>query len=154
MNTLYYGDNLDILRRYVKDESVDLVYLDPPFKSNHNYNVLFQELDGERSQAQMKAFKDTWVWDDEARRTYESVVEGGGKVAQVMIALHTFLGASDMLAYIAMMAPRLVDLRRVLKSTGTLFLHCDPTASHYLKLVLDSIFGPKRFLNEICWKRS
>ena len=154
MNTLYYGDNLDILRRYVKDESVDLVYLDPPFKSNQNYNVLFQELDGERSQAQMKAFKDTWVWDDEARRTYESVVEGGGKVAQVMIALHTFLGASDMLAYIAMMAPRLVDLRRVLKSTGTLFLHCDPTASHYLKLVLDSIFGPKRFLNEICWKRS
>ena len=154
MNTLYYGDNLDILRRYVKDETVDLVYLDPPFKSNQNYNVLFQELDGTRSKAQMKAFKDTWIWDDEARRAYESTVEGGGKVASVMLALHTFLGASDMLAYLAMMAPRFVELRRVLKPTGTLFLHCDPTASHYLKLILDSVFGPKRFLNEISWKRS
>ena len=154
MNTLYYGDNLDILRRYVKDESVDLVYLDPPFKSNQNYNVLFQELDGTRSKAQMKAFKDTWIWDDEARRQYEQTVESGGAVSNVMQALHTFLGASDMLAYLAMMAPRLVELRRALKPTGTLFLHCDPTASHYLKLILDSIFGPKRFLNEISWKRS
>jgi DNA modification methylase len=154
VNTLYYGDNLDILRRYIKDESADLVYLDPPFKSNQNYNVLFQELDGTRSNAQMKAFKDTWIWDDEARRVYEHVVESGGAVASVMLALHTFLGASDMLAYLAMMAPRLVELRRALKPTGTLFLHCDPTASHYLKLILDSVFGPKRFLNEISWKRS
>jgi DNA modification methylase len=154
LNTLYYGDNLEILRRYVRDESADLVYLDPPFKSNQNYNVLFQELDGTRSKAQMKAFKDTWVWDDEARRAYEETVESGGAVANVMLALHTFLGASDMLAYLAMMAPRLVETRRVLKPTGTLFLHCDPTASHYLKLILDSVFGPKRFLNEISWKRS
>ena len=154
LNTLYYGDNLDILRRYVKDETVDLVYLDPPFKSNQNYNVLFEELDGTRSKAQMKAFKDTWVWDDEARAVYEQTVEAGGPVANVMLAFHTFLGPSDMLAYLAMMAPRLVELRRVLKPTGTLLLHCDPTASHYLKLMLDAIFGPKRFLNEISWKRS
>ncbi len=132
----------------------DGIYLDPPFKSNQNYNVLFQELDGTRSQAQMKAFKDTWVWDDEARRVYEEIVEAGGAVAKVMLALHTFLGASDMLAYLAMMAPRLVELRGALKPTGTLLLHCDPTASHYLKLILDSVFGPKRFLNEIIWKRS
>jgi DNA modification methylase len=154
LNTLYYGDNLDILKRYVKDEAVDLVYLDPPFKSNQNYNVLFQELDGTRSKAQMKAFEDTWVWDDEARRSYEIIVEAGCKVADVMLAFHTFLGASDMLAYLAMMAPRLVELRRVLKPTGTLLLHCDPTASHYLKMILDSVFGPKRFLNEIVWRRS
>jgi DNA modification methylase len=154
LNTLYYGDNLDILRRYVKDESVDLVYLDPPFNSNQNYNVLFQELDGARSKAPMKAFKDTWIWDEEARRTYETTVEAGDKLADVMLAFHTFLGASDMLAYLAMMAPRLGELRRVLKPAGTLFLHCDATASHYLKLMLDAIFGPKRFLNEIVWKRS
>lgn len=154
MNTLYYGDNIDILRRYVKDDSVDLVYLDPPFKSNQNYNVLFQELDGTRSKAQMKAFKDTWVWDDEARRVYEETVEAGGPVASVILSLHTFLGPTDMLAYLAMMAPRLSALRRKLKPTGTLLLHCDPTASHYLKLILDAIFGPKRFLNEIIWKRS
>jgi DNA modification methylase len=154
LDILYYGDNLDILKRYVKDETVDLVYLDPPFKSNQNYNVLFQELDGTRSKAQIKAFKDTWVWDDEARRAYEIIVESGGKVADAMLALHTFLGASDMLAYLAMMAPRLVELRRALKPTGTIFLHCDPTASHYLKMILDSVFGPKRFLNEIAWRRS
>lgn len=154
MNTLYYGDNLDILRRYIKDETADLIYLDPPFKSNQNYNVLFQELDGTRSKAQMKAFKDTWVWDDEARRQYEETVESGGPVANVMLALHTFLGASDMLAYLAMMAPRLAELRRALKPTGTLFLHCDPAASHHLKLILDAVFSPKRFLNEIVWKRS
>ena len=131
-NQLYYGDNLDILRRYVDDESVDLVYLDPPFNSNANYNVLFAERDGAQAAAQIKAFGDTWRWDEGAARAYENVVEAGGRVSQAMQAFRAFLGESDMLAYLAMMAPRLVELRRTLKSTGSLYLHCDPTASHYL----------------------
>ncbi len=153
-NLLYYGDNLDVLRRHVKDETVHLIYLDPPFKSNQDYNVLFAEQDGTRSAAQIKAFEDTWRWDQEAARAYQEVVEAGGKVSQAMQAFRRFLGESDMLAYLSMMAPRLVELHRVLKSTGTLYLHCDPTASHYLKFLLDGVFGPKRFLNEITWKRS
>jgi DNA modification methylase len=152
-NVLYYGDNLDVLRRHVKDESVDLVYLDPPFNSNANYNVLFSE-HGEKSAAQVRAFEDTWVWDTTARAAYEETVEAGGKVAEAIRAFRTMLGASDMLAYLAMMAPRLVELRRVLKATGSLYLHCDPTASHYLKLLLDSIFGPTHFRSEIVWKRT
>ena len=153
-NQLYYGDNLDVLRRYVADESVDLVYLDPPFNSNANYNVLFAERDGTQAAAQIKAFEDTWHWDENAARSYQDVVEHGGDVSQAMQAFRTFLGESDMLAYLAMMAPRLVELRRVLKSTGSLWLHCDPTASHYLKMLLDSIFDPRRLLNEVTWKRS
>ena len=153
-NQLYYGDNLDVLRRYVADESVDLVYLDPPFNSNANYNVLFAERDGTQAAAQIKAFEDTWHWDENAARSYQDVVEHGGGVSQAMQAFRTFLGESDMLAYLAMMAPRLVELRRVLKSTGSLWLHCDPTASHYLKMLLDSIFDPRRLLNEVTWKRS
>ncbi|CAN5802614.1 site-specific DNA-methyltransferase [soil metagenome] len=152
-NTLYYGDNLDVLRRHVKDESVDLVYLDPPFNSNANYNVLFAE-HGEKAAAQVKAFTDTWEWNTEARAAYEEVVESGGRVAEAMRAFRTLLGASDMLAYLSMMAPRLVELRRVLRPTGSLYLHCDPTASHYLKLLLDGIFGPQSFRNEIAWKRT
>ena len=154
MNHLYYGDNLDVLRRYIPDESVDLVYLDPPFNSNANYNVLFAERDGTQAAAQIMAFEDTWRWDDGAARTYEDVVEAGGRVSQAMQAFRTFLGESDMLAYLAMMAPRLVDLRRVLKQTGSLYLHCDPTASHYLKMLLDAVFGPAQFKNEIIWKRT
>jgi DNA modification methylase len=154
VNTLYYGDNLDVLRRYVADETVDLVYLDPPFKSNQDYNVLFAEQDGSRAAAQIKAFEDTWRWDQAAAAAYEEVVEGGGRVSQVMQAFRTFLGESDMLAYLAMMAPRLMELRRVLKATGSIYLHCDPTASHYLKMLMDSVFGPSRFLNEIIWKRT
>ena len=126
-NRLFYGDNLDVLRLHVLDESVDLVYLDPPFNSNANYNVLFAERDGTRAAAQIKAFEDTWRWDQGAARAYEEVVEAGGRVSQAMQALRTFLGESDMLAYLAMMAPRLVELRRVLKPTGSLYLHCDPT---------------------------
>lgn len=152
-NALYYGDNLDVLRRYVPDESVDLVYLDPPFKSNQDYNVLFAEKSGTRSSAQIHAFEDTWQWDTSAAEAYRSVVESGGTVAQALIAFRTLLGESDMLAYLAMMAPRLVELRRVLKGTGSLYLHCDQTASHYLKLLLDSVFGPTNFRNEIIWKR-
>lgn len=154
MNTLYYGDNLDILRRYIKDETVDLIYLDPPFKSNQDYNVLFKEESGERAAAQILAFEDTWHWDTSASAAYEEMVTAGGKVSQVMQAFYTFLGGNDMMAYLAMMAPRLVELRRVLKSTGSIYLHCDPTASHYLKLLMDAIFGAENLRNEIVWKRS
>jgi DNA modification methylase len=153
-NKLYYGDNLDVLRRYVKDESVDLVYLDPPFNSRQDYNVLFAEKDGTRAAAQIMAFEDTWEWNQESSHVYEEIVEGGGTVAEVMIAFHTFLRGSDMMAYLAMMAPRLVELQRVLKATGSIYLHCDPTASHYLKMLMDAIFGPQYFRNEIIWKRT
>jgi DNA modification methylase len=151
---LYYGDNLDVLRRYVEDESADLVYLDPPFNSNASYNVLFAEQDGSRSAAQIKAFEDTWRWDQAAAAAYEETVESGGRASQAMRAFRTVLGDSNMLAYLAMMAPRLIELRRVLKRTGSLYLHCDPTASHYLKLLLDATFGPKQFRSEIIWRRS
>jgi DNA modification methylase len=154
MNRLYYGDNLEVLRRHVDDQSVDLVYLDPPFNSNANYNVLFAEKDGTRAASQIKAFEDTWHWDEDAARAYEEVVESGGRTAEAMRAFRTFLGESDMMAYLAMMAPRLAELHRVLKPTGSLYLHCDPTASHYLKLLLDAVFGPQRFRNEIIWKRT
>ena len=150
-NTLYYGDNLDVLRRHVADESVDLVYLDPPFNSNATYNVLFAERNGSRAAAQIKAFEDTWEWDEAAAKAYEETVEAGGLVSRAMQAFRTFLGDSDMLAYLAMMAPRLVELRRVLKPTGSVYLHCDPTASHYLKMLMDAVFGPENFLNEIVW---
>lgn len=153
-NLLYYGDNLDILRRHIRGETIDLVYLDPPFKSDQNYNVLFREQDGTRSRAQIKAFEDTWRWDQGAAEAYQEVVETGGRVAQVMQAFRMFLGESDMLAYLAMMAPRLVELHRVLKPTGSIYLHCDPTASHYLKLLMDAIFGPANFRNEIVWRRT
>jgi DNA modification methylase len=153
LNTLYYGDNLDVLRRHVKDESVDLVYLDPPFNSNANYNVLFAE-HGEKAAAQVQAFTDTWEWNTEARLSYEETVEAGGKVADTLRAFRTMAPQSDMLAYLSMMAPRLVELRRVLKPTGSLYLHCDPTASHYLKLLLDAVFGPQNFRSEIIWKRT
>ena len=137
-----------------EDESADLIYLDPPFNSNQTYNVLFQEKDGSQSASQIKAFGDTWHWDETAARSYEETVEAGGQVAEAMQAFRKLLGTNDMLAYMSMMAPRLVELRRVLKPTGSLYLHCDPTASHYLKLLLDSIFGPKRFQNEIVWQRT
>jgi adenine specific DNA methylase Mod len=153
-NQLYYGDNLEVLRRYVRDESVDLVYLDPPFNSRQDYNVLFAEKDGSRSSSQIHAFEDTWEWNHDSQRAYEEIVEAGGRVADAMRAFHTFLGNSDMMAYLAMMAPRLVELRRVLKETGSIYLHCDPTASHYLKILMDAVFGPQFFQNEIIWKRT
>ncbi len=152
--TLYYGDNLDILRRYLKDETVDLVYLDPPFNSNATYNVLFAEQNGTQAAAQIKAFEDTWRWDLEAAREYEETVEAGGGVADALMAFRTLLGESNMLAYLSMMAPRLVELRRVLKPTGSIYLHCDPTASHYLKLLMDAVFGPENFRADITWQRT
>lgn len=151
---LYYGDNLDILRRYVTDGSVDLIYLDPPFNSARNFNVLFAEQDGTRAAAQIKVFEDTWQWDATAAAAYEEVVERGGKPSQMLQAFRRFLGDNDMLAYLSMMAPRLIELRRVLKTTGSIYLHCDPTASHYLKLMMDAVFGPDKFRTEIIWKRS
>src|SRR5665647_2991146 len=152
-NTLYYGDNLDILRRYVADESVDLVYLDPPFNSNANYNVLFKEHSGEQAASQIRAFEDTWTWSMEAELALEAMIVEGGQVSVAMQALRKLLGTSNMMAYLAMMAPRLVELRRVLKPTGSIYLHCDPTASHYLKLLMDAVFGPENYVNEITWKR-
>lgn len=153
-NTLYYGDNLDIMRRYIKDEIVDLVYLDPPFNSNQNYNVLFKEKDGARAASQIRAFEDTWTWDIEDEEVYAELVLKGDKVAACMEAFRKFLGPCDLLAYLVMMAPRLVELRRVMKPTASIYLHCDPVASHYLKLLMDAVFGPQGFRNEIIWKRT
>lgn len=152
MNTLYYGDNLEILQRYIKDESVDLVYLDPPFNSNATYNVLFEQKDGKQSRAQIQAFEDTWQWDEIAIRTYQSEIEKGGAIADALRAFYLILGDSNMMAYLTMMAPRLKELHRVLKPTGSLYLHCDPTASHYLKMLLDMVFGAENFRNEIIWQ--
>jgi site-specific DNA-methyltransferase (adenine-specific) len=148
-NTLYYGDNLDVLRRYIKGETIDLIYLDPPFNSKRGYNIIFDEQNGTQAAAQIKAFEDTWYWDQSAALTFKEVVEQGGNVSQVMQSFRTFLGTSNALAYLTMMAPRLVELRRVLKPTGSIYLHCDPTMSHYLKILLDAVFGGKNFQNEI-----
>jgi len=151
-NQLYFGDNLEIMREYIPDESVDLIYLDPPFKSDQNYNVIFKEKNGTKSRAQITAFEDTWHWGIEAEREYRELVESGPKkLADLMQAMRGFLGANDMMAYLVMMAIRLLEMRRVLKETGSIYLHCDPTASHYLKLVMDSIFEPNNYLNEIVW---
>jgi DNA modification methylase len=152
-NQLYYGDNLDVMRRHIKDESVDLVYLDPPFNSNSNYNVLFAEKDGTKAAGQIQAFTDTWSWGHDDEIVYAELVMAGGKVADCLKAFRTFLGPCDMLAYLVMMAPRLVELRRVMKMKSSIYLHCDPTASHYLKILMDSIFGASCFKNELVWKR-
>lgn len=153
-NLLYYGDNLEILRRYVKDETVDLVYLDPPFNSNANYNVLFAEKDGSKAASQIRAFSDTWTWTQESESTFVEIAMAGGDVADCLQAFRTFLGECDMLAYLVMMAPRLVELRRVMKPTASIYLHCDPAASHYLKMLMDAIFGSENFRNEIIWQRT
>ncbi len=155
MNTLYYGDNLNILREYIKDESIDLIYLDPPFNSNRSYNVLFKDESGASSDAQIAAFDDSWHWGETAERTYQDLVQNAPmNVARMIGALREFVGANQMMAYLVMMAARLVELHRVLKPTGSLYLHCDPTASHYLKILLDMIFGVENFGNEIIWKRA
>jgi len=152
MNTLYYGDNLDILHDHIASESIDLIYLDPPFQSGKNYNLLFQEQDGSKSKAQIQAFEDTWHWDTESEKTYLEIRRTcDSKVIKAIDGFHSMLGTSDIMAYLVMMTIRLVELHRVLKSTGSLYLHCDPTASHYLKIVLDSVFDAKNFRNEIVW---
>ena len=154
-NTLYYGDNLAILREHIDDASVDLIYLDPPFNSARSYNVLFKHESGDAAEAQLKAFDDTWHWGQEAEHTFhELVTQGSPPVANMIGAMRQFIGDNQMMAYLVMMAARLVELHRVLKPTGSLYLHCDPTASHYLKVVLDTIFGAENFRNEIAWKRA
>ena len=157
-NTLYYGDNLTVLREHIPDDSVDLVYLDPPFNSNATYNILFKEKTGEESPAQIKAFTDTWDWTQETQRTFEQeIIQNPGTpepVKDMISAFRQFIGQNAMLAYLVMMTPRLVELRRVLKPTGSLYLHCDPTASHYLKLLLDAALGAWNFKNEITWERT
>ena len=155
MRSLYFGDNLDILREHVRDESVDLVYLDPPFNSKRDYNLLFKTPKGQSSDAQITAFEDSWHWGEQAETEYSEILhQSNTEVAGMIEALRRFLGESDMLAYLAMMANRLIELRRVLKPTGSLYLHCDPTASHYLKIVLDAVFGHQNYRNEIIWRRS
>ena len=152
-NTLYYGDNLPILREHIADESVDLIYLDPPFNSQRSYNVLFRDESGKESEAQNEAFGDTWHWNQATEETYfELVSHARPEVARMIAALREFIGPNQMMAYLVMMAIRLVELHRILKSTGSLYLHCDPTASHYLKVVLDTIFGIENFRNEIIWQ--
>jgi len=151
-NKLYYGDNLNIMRENIADESIDLIYLDPPFNSKASYNVLFKEKNGTNSAAQITAFDDTWHWDINSERAYREIVETGTvKLTALIQTLRLFLGTSDMIAYLTMMAVRLVEMHRVLKQSGSIYLHCDPTASHYLKLVLDAIFGANNFSNEIIW---
>jgi site-specific DNA-methyltransferase (adenine-specific) len=152
---LYYGDNLKVLRENVKDESVDLIYLDPPFNSQANYNVLFRAPTGEQSHAQIEAFEDTWHWGDSAEHAFDEVMKSGNTdAAELLRAMRSFLKENDMMAYLTMLAVRLLELHRVLKETGSLYLHCDPTASHYLKLLLDAVFEPACFRNEIIWQRT
>ena len=155
-NRLYYGDNLDILRSrdYFPDSCIDLIYLDPPFNSNRNYNVLFKSESGADSEAQITAFEDTWHWGETSERTYEALYEDAPhKVSTAIEALMKLIERNQMMAYLVMMTARLVELHRVLKPTGSLYLHCDDAASHYLKIVLDTIFGVENFRNEIIWKR-
>ncbi len=155
MNFLYYGDNLTILRQYIAKESVDLIYLDPPFNSNRNYNVLFKDEKGKEAQAQITAFEDTWHWNTSTEQTYQELItQSDERVSRVIEAMRQFIGTNQMMAYLVMMAARLVELHRILKPTGSLYLHCDPTASHYLKIVLDMIFSPQNFKNQITWKRA
>ncbi len=154
-NRLYYGDNLNILREYIATESVDLIYLDPPFNSSRSYNVLFKDESGRASDAQITAFEDTWHWEQTAVRTFEDLLtEAPQAVGTAISAMETIIGHNQMMAYLVMMTARLVELHRVLKPTGSLYLHCDPTASHYLKIILDTIFGGENFLSEIIWKRT
>ena len=155
MRKLYYGDNLQILREHIADESVDLIYLDPPFNSKRDYNLLFKTPKGHESDAQITAFEDTWHWGAQAQDEFREIMQcKNTQVAEMMQALRNYLGENDMMAYLTMMANRLLELHRVLKPTGSLYLHCDPTASHYLKIVLDGVFGKENYLSEIIWKRT
>src|SRR5471030_126628 len=155
MSKLYYGDNFTVLRGCIDDESVDLVYLDPPLNSQATYNVLFRSTAGEKSRAQIEAFEDTWHWGDEAELAFDGVMTSqNSDAAEMLRSMRAFLKESDMMAYLAMMAVRLLELHRVLKPAGSLYLHCDSTASHYLKILMDAIFGVERHINEIIWKRT
>ena len=155
IRNLYFGDNLGVLREDIDDESIDLIYLDPPFNSQATYNVLFKEPTGQAAESQIEAFEDTWHWNETAAVTFDEVMRSGHTSAFEMLnAMRRFLGENDMMAYLTMMAVRLIELHRVLKSTGGFYLHCDPTAGHYIKILLDAVFGATRFRNEIVWKRT
>lgn len=155
MNTLYFGDNLYILREHIHDASIDLIYLDPPFNSKRDYNVYLKTPKGLQSDAQITAFEDTWHWGEQAEHEYTDLLrQSNTDVAELMSSMRHFLKETDMMAYLVMMANRLLELHRVLKPTGSLYLHCDPTASHYLKILLDAVFGPLNYQNEIVWKRT
>lgn len=154
-NAFYFGDNLHILRDYIPYESVDLVYLDPRFNSNATYNLLFRSPDKTKwSDAQIATFEDTWSWGEAAEETFDYIEMTQSKVGTAISSLRRILGENDMLAYLTMMTARLVELDRVLKPTGSIYLHCDPTASHYLKMMMDALFGATNFRNEINWVRS
>jgi DNA modification methylase len=157
-NLLFYGDNLDVLREHVGSGTIDLVYLDPPFNSNRSYNVIFAQQDTYQTPdaAQIQAFDDTWHWTPETDSQYQAAVSGGApaKAADALVAMRTLLGENDAMAYLVNMTPRLIELHRVLKPTGSLYLHADPTMSHYLKMMGDAIFGPVNFRSEIIWRRS
>lgn len=151
MNRLYFGDNLEILKG-IDSDSIDLVYLDPPFNSKETYNVLYKSPVG--GDAQARAFDDTWSWEDGASKALATLSVADVDTFNVLHSLQRFLGTSDIMAYLAMMAVRLVELKRVLKANGSMYLHCDPTACHYLKILLDAVFGGAGFVNHITWKRS
>jgi DNA modification methylase len=153
VNKLFFGDNLAVLRG-MEPASVDLIYLDPPFNSNADYNLLYGTKRGGPSQAQSHAFEDTWRWGPDAQRAVNETAERRIEAGALLDAFQKIFAGSDMMAYLAMMAVRLIELHRVLKPSGSFYLHCDPTASHYLKMLLDGIFGPTRFRNEVIWKRS
>ena len=155
MNRLYFGDNLDILREHIGDETVDLIYLDPPFNSNRSYNVLFREANGTAADSQITAFDDTWHWGQQAEDTLHEIEQTcDSHVVEMMSAIVSFVGRNDVTAYLVMMTIRLVELHRVLKPTGSIYLHCDTTASHYLKIVMDTVFRKENFRNELSWRRS
>jgi site-specific DNA-methyltransferase (adenine-specific) len=155
MNQLYYGDNLDVLRKEIRSESVDLIYLDPPFNSRADYSILFKSPAGANSVAQVEAFEDTWHWGPKAESAFDDVMQSGlTDASELLRSLRSFLKENDMMAYLSMMCVRLIELHRVLRLTGSLYLHCDPTASHYLKLLLDAVFSPANFRNEIIWRRT
>lgn len=162
VNTLYYGDNLEIIKNHLADESVDLIYLDPPFQSGRNYNIIFRPESGgvKGATSQIKTFEDTWNWGVEAEREYMGLITGTltkdfppQKLIDLMKAMRSYLDACPLMAYLCMMAPRLMEMKRILKNTGSIYLHCDPTASHYLKLLMDAVFGTGNFRSEIIWKR-
>ena len=151
-NQLYYGDNLEILRQYIPNESIDLIYIDPPFNSNQAYNAFFQEVNGSLSRAQIQAFDDTWHWNEATQEAYDDLIQTAPhQLVETVRSFCSFLGNINLMAYLVNMAIRLVELHRVLKPTGSFYLHCDPTASHYLKIMLDQIFGVKNFQNEVIW---
>lgn len=153
---LYYGDNLKILKE-MPDESVDLIYLDPPFNSDATYNAFFKETSGERSSSQIMAFEDTWHWSTSVAQILDDIINDTAIPERVKTAIESIinlLNRNDLSAYLVNMTIRLCELNRVLKKTGSIYLHCDPVASHYLKVLMDAILGPENFKNEIIWRRT